>query len=392
MAGKQKTDPADDFSVDRMSHFLSGVAHRFDGMLRRLGVLETRMLEDQLPEVDRPVYVTGLARSGSTILLEMLNWQPGVVTHRYRDFPMLHVPVLWNGFLDRASRQPSVPRERAHRDGIVVTRESPEAFEEVLWMSFFPHLHDPQQSSIVSSDTSRPDFERFYRDHIRKLLMLRGGQRYVSKGNYNITRLEFLLRLFPDARFVVPVRNPYWHVASLMKQHHLFTAGQRRHPRATAHLTRSGHFEFGPHRRPIHTGDAEAVQRVQACWREGREVEGWARYWSMVYDYVADRLAANPTLADATLVVPYETLCRNPAATVEALYRHGGFPADPELLRRARERVHFPDYYDPELSDQEKAVIRRFTADTARRLGERAAASAPGLPDAGGGWEGIRIA
>ena len=52
------------------------------------------------------------------------------------------------------------------------------------------------------------DLEAFYRDHIRKLLWLRGGRRYLSKGNYNTTRIAYLARLFPDARFIVPVRDP----------------------------------------------------------------------------------------------------------------------------------------------------------------------------------------
>jgi hypothetical protein len=365
----------DDFSVDGPSHLLSGLAARFDGALKRLGRLETRMLEDRLGTVDRPVYVTGLARSGSTLLLEMLNWQPGVVTHRYRDFPMLHVPVLWNRFLGYAARDAGAPRERAHRDGIMVTRDSPEAFEEVLWMSFFPHLHDPGRSGVLDGSTSHPEFEAFYRDHIRKLLMLREGQRYVSKGNYNVTRLEYLLRIFPDARFVVPVRNPYWHVASLMKQQRLFVTGQTRHPRARAHLARAGHFEFGLDRRAIHTGDAVAVGRVLASWKDGSEVEGWARYWSLIYDFVVGRLEANPTLAEATLILPYEALCRAPARTAGVLFEHCGFPASAELLDRAREQVRFPAYYTPDLSDFDRDVIARVTRGTAGRLREHSAAA-----------------
>jgi hypothetical protein len=376
------SEPVDDFSVDASTHLLSGIAQRFGGVLKRLGQLETRMLEDRLKPVDRPVYITGLARSGSTMLLEMLNWQQGVVTHRYRDFPMLHVPVLWNRFLGYAGGGAGKPRERAHRDGILVTRESPEAFEEVLWMSYFPHLHDQTRHGVLDQNTRNPDFEAFYRDHIRKLLMLRAGNRYVSKGNYNVTRLEYLLRMFPDARFVVPVRNPYWHVASLMKQQRLFVAGQHGNPRAIAHLERAGHFEFGLNRRAIHTGDDSAFGQVLACWRDGREVEGWARYWSLIYDFVMQRLADNPALADATLVLPYEALCRDPAGTAEILFRHCDFPAEARLLERARERVRFPSYYTPDLSDSDRDLIAQVTRETARRLREAASGGlrGPGQP------------
>src|SRR5690606_3297213 len=98
---------------------------------------------DPLP-ADRPVYVSGLARSGSTILLELLARHPELVTHRYRDFPLVLTPHAWNWFVDRAGRADHVAKERAHRDRIKVTPESPEAFEEVLWMAFFPQLHSQE--------------------------------------------------------------------------------------------------------------------------------------------------------------------------------------------------------------------------------------------------------
>jgi hypothetical protein len=80
------------------------------------------------------------------------------------------------------------PAERSHGDGIAVTSESPEAFEEPLWMAFFEGQHDPSASAVLDRRARCPAFERFYRDHIRKLLAVRGGRRYVAKGNYNLTR------------------------------------------------------------------------------------------------------------------------------------------------------------------------------------------------------------
>jgi hypothetical protein len=41
-----------------------------------------------------------------------------------------------------------------------------------------------------------------------KVVLLRGGARYVSKGNYNAARIAYLARLFADAKFVVPIREP----------------------------------------------------------------------------------------------------------------------------------------------------------------------------------------
>ena len=86
----------------------------------------------------------------------------------------MFTPYWWNRFLDRVPQRAAAPAERTHRDGIAITPESPEAFEEVIWMAFFPGLHDPAKRGVLERDTA-PEFEAFYRDHIRKLVRVRGG-------------------------------------------------------------------------------------------------------------------------------------------------------------------------------------------------------------------------
>jgi hypothetical protein len=360
-----------DFEVESWVHHLGSFIARHPRLWWRLGNLETRALADALAgvRIEAPVYVAGLARSGSTVLLELLNQLEGVVTHRYRDFPMLYTPYAWNRFLDFVPLREAEPVERSHRDGLMVTPDSPEAFEEVLWMAFFPHQHDPARSAVLDGRTSHPDFEAFYRDHIRKLLLVRGGRRYVTKANYNVTRLEYLLRQFPDARFVLPVREPAWHIASLMKQHRLFHDAQQADPRVAVHLQRVGHFEFGRDRRPINTGDTRRVREIEALWARGDEVEGWARYWAYIYGFLADRLAENPRLAAACCIVRYEELCGRTTQTVRAMLEHCALPVSMRLLERARRQLCFPTYYRPGFGRREQQLIERLTGPTAARLG-----------------------
>jgi len=371
MAQAGSANARNGFEVDGWTHLLSGLMSRHRDAFIRLGNLETRLQGDALEDVTvrQPVYVAGLARSGSTTLLEMLAWHGDVTTHRYRDFPLLHLPYAWNRFLDFTPRACREPAERAHGDGILVTPESPEAFEEVLWMSFFPDLHDPSVSAVLGRDVRAPAFEAFYRDHIRKLLLLRGGRRYASKGNYNVTRLGYLQRLFPDARLLIPVRDPVWHVASMMKQHRLFCRAQEGNPRASAHLRRAGHFEFGADRRPINVGNAETTAEILSYWASGDEVTGWALYWRDIHAFLADCLDRDADLKAATLVVPFESLCADPAGTLERMLSHCGLEPDTGLLQRAREHVRFPGYYQPGFDSSELEVIERLTADVADRLG-----------------------
>src|SRR5262245_43245271 len=217
---------------------LGALVERSPRFWLRLGDWESRLdpAGNAGAAIDSPIHICGLARSGSTILLELLARHSHVATHRYRDFPLVLTPKIWNWFIDRAASRPQPPRERAHADGIDVTPESPEAFEEMIWMAFFPQLHDPARCALLDRRTSNPEFAAFYRDHILKLLQLRGGRRYLAKGNYNITRLGYLQALFPGARFLIPVRDPVWHIASLMKQHALFCNAERADPRVLRHM------------------------------------------------------------------------------------------------------------------------------------------------------------
>lgn len=365
-----QTNP--ELSVPRWTDFLSGLQERHPRLWIGLGNLESRMLAERLEAVsiEKPIYIAGLARSGTTILLELLSRHPDLASHRYRDFPPVLTPWTWNWFVERAGTTGSEQaNERAHGDGIDVTPESPEAFEEVIWMAFFPKLHDHEVSAVLTGETDNDDFEAFYRDHIRKLLLLRGGRRYLCKANYNVTRFRYLLKLFPDARFLLPVRDPAWHIASLMRQHERFCTEQRRDDRIRRHMSRAGHFEFGMDRRPINSGNAEVTERVRELWSKGDDVEGWALYWSDVHGAVAAQLEADETFRRATMVVDYETLCRKPEPVMTGVLAHCELERNgADIVAEARRIVRPPDYYRPAFSNEEVDLIERVTAPAKRRL------------------------
>jgi hypothetical protein len=154
-----------------------------------------------------------------------------------------------------------------------------------------------------------------------------------------------------------------------MKQHALFCAGEERHPEALRHMQRVGHFEFGLDRRPINVGDAAPLAGITDAWARGDEVEGWARYWAYIYGHLADRLAANPALREASLVVRFEELCRSPYEVLERTLAHCRLDATPAWLEEKSAAIHFPSYYQPRFAPPELEIIERHAADTAARFG-----------------------
>jgi hypothetical protein len=340
------------------------IAARSRRLLLALARLEARLLRADLDDIAivSPVYIAGLPRAGSTILLEVLASHPDVATHRYLDFPFVHIPYLWHTALGVLPRRTAVPYERPHGDGIRIAPESPEAMEEMLWMAFFPHLHDPSRSSVLDERTAHPAFECFYRDHIRTLLLARRRTRYVAKGHYNVSRLGYLHTLFPDARFVIPIREPVAHVQSLMRQHENFLEQTARDPRIRHVLRIAGHFEFGPDVRLINTGDgASAAPRLDA--------RAWARYWNSLYRHVHETLSANPWLKEAALIVRHERLRATPTDILRQVLEFCQLPDPPALTARWAPRIAEPDPGRLETAGVDRETILHETREARELLG-----------------------
>ena len=87
-----------------------------------------------LNELDNHIFITGLARAGTTILLNALYKSNIFASLSYADMPFVLAPNLWSkiSFKEKDLEL----KERAHGDGIKVSTESPEAFEEVFWKTF----------------------------------------------------------------------------------------------------------------------------------------------------------------------------------------------------------------------------------------------------------------
>jgi sulfotransferase family protein len=346
-------------------HLASKMVASTLGFWKALGNLESFALAKDLhsQEIIKPIFVSGVARSGSTILTEVLSQHPRLACHHYSDFPITWIPYWWNSLRKRLPLPKQEPQERAHRDRLMVTSNSPEAIEEVLWMHFFPAAHKPDRSHVMGGQESHPQFEKFYRDHIHKLLLVRNRQRYVAKNNYHATRIEYLLKLFPDARFIIPIRDPVQQVASLLKQHRRFSQQNVADSRVSRQLQLSGHYEFGPRRCPIIVDES----RLTHYGQELEDVAWYANQWADVYGFLHKRMEENQTLAKACLVVRYEDVCSQTSKSLGKIFAHLDL-ADQwaeQLIAAYEPIISAPDYYQPGFSAQQQELIQKLTRDTA---------------------------
>ncbi len=365
------------FYVPPMLDFLGRAVSRFTNLWLWLGNVESMLLAPRIAQytITKPIYVCGLARSGSTLLHEILSTHPKVATHRLKDYPFVSTPYWWR--CATAANGPIEARERPHRDKMMVTSESPDAVEEMLWMAFFQGCHDPKIDNRIRSRDRNSRFDAYYVNHLRKLLFVEKATRYVAKANYHIARLEYLLRLLPDAKFVIPIRSPVSHIASLVRQHKWFSEGHRQSPESLSVMRQSGHFEFGLDRRPINLGNRERIDQIQQAWACGNEVLGWSYYWDMVYRHLADLFEIRPEIRNASIVVRFEDLCEAPAKVLDRVLDHCELPDKSAIIDKFAPTIRPPSYYKVSFSSEEIAIIQSETTETTHRWGLTARSELP---------------
>ena len=316
----------------------------------------SRYLKDAPEDRGGHVFVTGLARAGTTILLRELYSSGEFGSLRYADMPFVLAPNLWAG-ISAGARKSFAPVERAHGDGIAVNLESPEAFDEVFWRVF-------HGKSYIRPDgllPHRPGTQAIarYREFIRLVLRRTGKRRYLAKGNNNILRLASLAGAMPDCTFLLVIRSPLAHAQSLLRQHrrsaHNNDAFRRRY------VTWLGHHEFGIDQRPF---------RFPACPDgDPGHLDYWLATWLACYAALEPVVDAHPNI----FVVPYERLCSDQGTWAALCRRIGIDAAERHEIRQVASTP--PEPHGGDLAAAAEALHARYVKHAEGWLGKQESGS-----------------
>ena len=259
----------------------------------------------------KPVFVTGLARAGTTILLEALYSTGQFATLTYRDMPFVTAPLLWKR-ITSGNRKQSDLKERAHGDRLKVNYDSPEAFEEVFWMTF------TNGNYIKESWLEQHDIDEEVRENYRKYInnVIAGSGKelqilYLAKNNNNLLRIRALKETFPDGIIIVPFRNPLDHAKSLHNQHKRFSRMHDEDAFSLRYMNWLGHYEFGLNFKPFKFSD-EVIPRYE---KEIETLDYWLRYWKCIHEHVIDYHSSDAVFFD------YDMFCVDPEDGLKKLAR-----------------------------------------------------------------------
>ncbi|MYH49942.1 MAG: sulfotransferase [Gammaproteobacteria bacterium] len=166
-----------------------------------------------------PVYVHGFARTGTTHLHNLLAHDPRLgfpTTLQAFASPMF---LTTRGWLERLIAR-KLPRTRP-MDNVAVSMSLPQ--EEELALACTSHLSPVHQVSFPNrmkefaerfgsmrlTPQELAEWERAYLRVLRQATLAAEGRRLVLKSPANLGRTALLRRLFPEAKFVFIMRNPY---------------------------------------------------------------------------------------------------------------------------------------------------------------------------------------
>lgn len=263
--------------------------------------LDQRMVVTDPEDIvgERHVFVSGLARAGTTVLMRHFHATGEYRSLTYRDMPFVLAPNLWRK-LARSSKRDVAAAERAHGDRILVDVDSPESLDEVFWRIFAGAEYI--EKTHLKPHSPNPEAMWKYVCYVNAILNAQGTHvpRYLSKNNNNILRLNGIRRAFPQALILIPFRDPLSHAGSLLRQHRNFTKTQVEDRFVRSYMTWLVHHEFGHDHRPFRFGEDGPTR---ASLYDIDTIEYWLDIWCATYEWL-ERSAP-----EDAIFVCYEYLC-----------------------------------------------------------------------------------
>jgi len=261
------------------------------------------------------VFIAGLARAGTTILMKSFFHTGKYRSLTYRDMPFVLMPGTWKK-ISSSFRKHKDEEERSHGDSVMVNFDSPEALEEVFWRIFTGDAYlfkDRLESYQVG-----PEELRLFRQYVNAILQSSDDNQcvsYLSKNNNNILRLPSIRKAYPEALILVPFRDPLQHALSLKRQHENFIAKQKKDTFSLKYMTWLVHHEFGLDHRPFlfEKSDAQLFSKYAT-----KDLEYWLSIWINAYSFLLEKKP------ERTIFVAYEGLCKAPNKVLGALFDIAG--------------------------------------------------------------------
>lgn len=299
-----------------------------------------KMAKKGVSEKNQFVIVSGLARSGTTSLMNRLLENDIFRSLDYSNMPFITAPNLWKKFYNPKG---SEKKERSHKDGIMIGLESNEALEEY----FFKVL---DQDSYIKEDA----LEKYnvsdenYKDYLKYQAFIRNDDKtlYLAKNNNFILRYESIRKINPDFLVVFMFRDPMVHAASLLEKHKEYSKMQEDDPFVLEYMNWLGHHEFGLNQKPF------KFSSENQDWSQDKlKLDYWLQVWINYYNYLLTLDHKN------ILIVDYDDYCKEPKSLLENIYKMVGINFRLENIEPFHNKREISEPYTESLKSEAYKVL-----------------------------------
>ncbi len=255
--------------------------NKFQNIFNTIINLEDFFFKKDDIAIKDPVFITGMPRSGTTLLTHILHDTNKYGSFLYKDYPFPEIPLFWNKF-NNLYYKSGEHQKRIHNDDLLINKDSPENLDEFLWKRLFQN-HFNEFDKLLDENYSNIEFENSYIRSIKKILFVRKKNQYLAKNNYLIFRIKYLLKFIPSAKFIICVRNPNDTCFSLEKIHKRFLELNKINKFKNFEKNFL-HYEFGNSRKnPYVSGES---QKIDILWNTKKEFEGYMLQWISIYEFI----------------------------------------------------------------------------------------------------------
>lgn len=250
------------------------------------------------------VWVTGLARAGTTSMLQRLMDTGAFHSLHFGNMPFTLAPGLWGRF---HKPKATAARERSHGDGIMMDSNSPEALEEIY---FHAALRGKYISKVAleAHDISEQQHQHYleYQGIVLASAEAANHQIYLAKNNNALLRYPSMREHNRQFHVILMFREPLSHAASLLAMHKRYKQMQAEDGFVLEYMNWLVHHEFGLGQLPF---------RFSSSLPKGNpdELKYWLQVWIHHYE---EALALNPHHLH---LVSHERYCQKPQQVVERL-------------------------------------------------------------------------
>ncbi|PLX16889.1 MAG: sulfotransferase family protein [Salinivirgaceae bacterium] len=258
-----------------------------------------KIKKKQLNERQHFVIVSGLARAGTTSLMNDIAKVQGFTSLSYANMPFVMSPNIWRKFYNPKSGK---LKERSHKDGIKIGYDSNEALEEFF---FKAKAHDSfiQQDCLTEYEVSPETYNDYL--NYQTIIKLDDQKLYLAKNNNFILRYKSLRAFNDDFLMVIMYREPLAHAASLFEKHKEYKELQTKDPFVMEYMNWLGHHEFGLNQKFFKFQDSPYENNY-----EKNSLNYWLKNWIYYYSYVIEIDHPN------TILINYDDYCMSPEKVV----------------------------------------------------------------------------